>query len=293
VTPGHTYWAYGLSIRSDLPLPELEPTDADGEVAIRISRGSVRPRPRRPALRTVRGDLFVSHPTVGTLRCHGGTEITVHPVPNVDEAALVHYILVNGIAAMLYQRGFLVLHASAVKIKGRAVAFLARSGSGKSTMAAALAARGHELIVDDVLAITTRNGAPAVHRGAARLKLTPDSLAQLGEDAEKLPRVWPHDDKRAHQVATVASRSPVRLGWAYTLAEGEAIEVVELPRQERLQVLVQNTFTARLLRSGGAEAHFRQCVDLSASLPIRRLSRPMRLEQLPEVAAAVEADLAG
>jgi hypothetical protein len=46
----------------------------------------------------------------------------------------------------------LALHASVVDVDGRAVAFLGASRQGKSTLAAALARRGHTLLSDDCCA---------------------------------------------------------------------------------------------------------------------------------------------
>ena len=59
---------------------------------------------------------------------------------------------------LLQQRGYLVLHASAVAAGGTAVAFLGHAGWGKSTTAAALYAQGYGLVTDDVLAVEMSSG---------------------------------------------------------------------------------------------------------------------------------------
>lgn len=62
-------------------------------------------------------------------------------------------ILVAGnlLATVLALRGETVLHASAVEVAGRAVAFVAHSGMGKSTLAALACARGARFVTDDLL----------------------------------------------------------------------------------------------------------------------------------------------
>jgi hypothetical protein len=56
---------------------------------------------------------------------------------------------------ILVMRGEPLLHASAVDVGGAGLAFVGRSGMGKSTMATLCCAAGGHLITDDVLRLTT------------------------------------------------------------------------------------------------------------------------------------------
>lgn len=58
---------------------------------------------------------------------------------------------------MLSQRGEMVLHASAVAVEDKALAFVGRSGEGKSTLCANFNQQGFPLITDDYL-LVKRNG---------------------------------------------------------------------------------------------------------------------------------------
>lgn len=58
----------------------------------------------------------------------------------------------------LGQRGFLLLHASAVERNGRAVLMTGMSGAGKSTLAALLMARGWRLMGDEFVLIDPATG---------------------------------------------------------------------------------------------------------------------------------------
>ncbi len=75
------------------------------------------------------------------------------------------------------------------------VAFLARSGQGKSSLAAHLAQRGFRVLADDVCLIDTRSGPAMVIPTAPWLKLWRNSLEILGRQAEGLERVFSEDDK--------------------------------------------------------------------------------------------------
>ena len=79
------------------------------------------------------------------------TEVVVHSVEGADPGLAT--VLATGalLAFQLYMRGSVVLHASAVDLGDRSLAFVGHSGMGKSTMAGLMCAEGGRLITDDVL----------------------------------------------------------------------------------------------------------------------------------------------
>jgi hypothetical protein len=97
-------------------------------------------------------------------------------------------MIMNRIMAVIaYQRDLLVLHASAVAGDGHVLAFSGTSGAGKSTMAAAMAARGHTIVSDDMLVVKTRPGQkPMAFAGATFLKLSRHTLDHLGWEQDNL-----------------------------------------------------------------------------------------------------------
>lgn len=68
--------------------------------------------------------------------------------PNSLEAAIR-----IGMSMALPRRGALILHASAIAAGRRALVFAGKSGAGKSTIAAMLAAAGHPMLSDELLVI--------------------------------------------------------------------------------------------------------------------------------------------
>ena len=87
-------------------------------------------------------------------------------------------------------RGAEVLHASAVRGSNGIVAFLGPSRSGKSTLAAALGSRGHELFADDVvvwralpegIVATALEFAPRLRADVSALELQPGRTTTEGE----------------------------------------------------------------------------------------------------------------
>jgi hypothetical protein len=231
---------------------------------------------------------------VGTFRVCGGHEIIVAPASDVGAHVLRPFILGPALAVLLHQRGRLVLHASAVAVNGRAVAFLGGSGWGKSTMAGALRKlAGHAIVTDDVLALDVgERGQVNVYPGFPQLKLWPEVAVSLGDVPETLPLVHPLLKKRCLGVASGFSVTPLPLGRVYVLVEGEAQVIEALRPQEALVELIRHSFAPQLLTTADASKHFTQCARLADSASFLRLKRPRALEALPSLVRWVEEDLA-
>lgn len=289
------YVAYGLDICSDLPLPELVPGSAVADVIIRL--GSVDRPPsygstRGSCFHAMAGEVHLFYDQVGTFLVREGQEIIVQPVPGVDEQVLRLFILGPAFAVLLHQRGRLVLHASAVAVDGYAVAFLGGPGWGKSTMAAALSARGYGLVADDVVAVDLEGERGlTVFPGFPQLKLWPDTIASLGEVADTLPQLHPRLEKRAHRVANGFTHAPLSLSHIYVLDEGTNHAIEPIDKQNALVELVRHSYGVRLLQPVNARSHFLQCANLANKVSIRRLKRLRSLLALPELAQMVGEDL--
>ena len=171
--------------------------------------------------------VCLAWPDVGAFTIRGAESVHVRPAPCVPPEVLRLYLTGPVAAVLLHYKGFLVLHGSAVALQGAATAFLAASGWGKSTLAAALHRRGHLLIADDVAAIDM-DGSPTVLPSSAHLKLWPDALASLGDDAEALPRVHPQLEKRLQAIENPSPAEPIPLERVYVIADAPALAVEPL-----------------------------------------------------------------
>jgi hypothetical protein len=297
----YIYSAYGLGIRSTLPLPEL-PSPAVARTDVRIRTGKLNapsePGHARPAGRIVRvtqGGAHLSWHQIGAFCVRDGREITVEPYPGVDKRLLRLALLGPVLALLLHQRGFLVLHASAVARGGSAVAFLGGKGAGKSTTAAVLCARGYQLLADDVVALElTGANRPRVLPGYPQLKLWPCAAAALGEDPESLPPLSAGQEKRSRRMADRFAPGPLPLERLYVLSDGPSLEIELLAPQEAILQLIGHSYSSRfgkeLLRGPAAAQHLLQCKEVAGYAPIHRLRRPLSLHELPDLARRVEMD---
>lgn len=287
---GQTYTAYGLGIRSELPLPELMPSQVPAEIAVvcdAINQGGGRAAGAWSGRWVNAQETHFEWPRVGRCLVRRGREILLDPVPEADDALLRRWVLGPALATLLMQRGILVLHASTVLIADRAVAFLGGHGAGKSTLVAAMRARGHRPMADDVTAVDLAPATPAVIPGIPQLKLWPETLRALGFDPEAWPRVLPTVEKRAVPLEAVPHGS-VPLAQIFVVTEGPAIAVEPLASQAAVTTLVAHTYGVQAIGVGDPAAHIRQCARVVDQVRVVRLRHPRTFETLPEVVRVIE-----
>ena len=291
----HRYLAFGLEIASAVRFPEL--LEGDGSADVEIHQAAPLPRRSlgpRTTLETPVGpnEWRLTYGDVGVMTVRDGRRIEVAPVHGASRRTVRLAVLGQGMAVLLHQRGFLVLHASAVEIAGRAVAFLGDSGSGKSTLAAALHARGHRLVADDVVAVRIGRQGPEVYAGFPQLKLWPDALTALGCDATTLRRVEPGLDQRARRIdGGVADRSVLPLAQLHVVDEGEAVELTRLRPHDALLALVRFAYGIQRLEGVTGIEHFRARSEIVQRSPVYRLSRPWDLAEMRTVVERVEREV--
>ncbi len=292
----HSYVVYGLTVHSEISLPALLPGNGTADVEVRLGSldeitADLKSRPWRCLLRPHEAHILWDE--IATFVSRDGCSIVVDPAPDADERSVQLGVMGPAFATLLQQRGFLLLHASAVEIDGVAVAFMGSSGWGKSTMAAALHARGHRLVVDDVVAIRFESGQPEVYPGFPQFKLWPDALDALGADASALPAIDPEMDKRARRISEgFFGVESLPLGSVYVLGRGDSIEIEQLNARDAFLQLAYHSYGIQWLHEVSGPAYFVERAELARRLSVRRLRRPRDLQLLPDVVKMVEDDVA-
>jgi hypothetical protein len=289
--PMYSYTAYQLCLHSDIPLPELAPTEGIADVVIRLGKldGVVEAE-------TVDGrDRVLGRlPNIGTFLIEHGQTITVDPAPHVDINTLHPTILGPAMSVVLRQRGLLVLHASSVAIHNQAIAFMGGSGWGKSTLAAAFHANGYSVLTDDVMPIQTHTSQPLVIPAFPQFKLWPEAATSLGHDATSLPPLHANAPKLSYTFSQGFQERPVPLTRLYVLGKGTHHHIARMQPQEAFLELVRHTRSANLLcQAEFAVAHLHQCTMLINQIVVCRFIRQPSLADLPYLVKLVEADVKG
>jgi hypothetical protein len=129
------------------------------------------------------GQFLIDVPGAARYLVGDGISITIEARPAAPPDHVARFLRTAPLAALLYQRGVLACHASAVETPRGALLIAAESGSGKSTLAAALLLRGCGLLADDVAPVELNGeGWPVVRPTSADLVLWPDARSQFFPD---------------------------------------------------------------------------------------------------------------
>jgi hypothetical protein len=291
----HAYTAYGIHIQSTLALPELKEAATVRSPDVKISSAVGLPRPKHvggPRLSVrLRSDVIQLHWTqYGSFAIQDGTTIYYEPLPGEPDYTVRPPLLGVVLGTLLHQRGVFTLHASAVSMRGEAVAFLGRKGRGKSTTAAAFYVDGHPLVTDDVLAVSCAPDKPLrVHPGFPQIKLHPNSASILGlSDALEHPPA-PEDNKAYLPSPEEFDTAPLPLRAIFVLETGQKLAVSRLTGHEAFTCLLREAYAPRFLGSAASTpSFFSMCKQVAHSVPIFRLTRPLTLECLEGIMAKIK-----
>jgi hypothetical protein len=253
----------------------------------------------RPDTLSVRGETVQF--TLWNIRfsIRAARTIAVEAPADVEVIDVRIYLLGSIMAALLQQRGYLPIHANLVRHGASAAAFAGESGAGKSSLAAWLDARGHEVLSDDLCAIRFDPVRPMVFEGIPRMKLWSQTLQAFNVERAGLTRVATDLDKY-HVPLRVAERlgslEPVPLERVYILekaAPGADPVIEPLTGTKAAEALLRNIFRwdmgQRILDN--PRAQFDQCLALAQQSRVFRVRRRWGLERFDSEAEAIERHL--
>jgi len=219
--------------------------------------------------------------------------VTGFPAPEVSDATVQHLYLNQVLPLVLSKLGKRVFHASAVEISEGAIAFVAESGRGKSTLAASFAVNGFRFLTDDGLVLEPGVQGFEALPSHPSIRLWADSEdALIPPAARRAPPV--HYTAKARFLADedlAFCTQPRPLRRVYFLGDGRA-ETVTFERLRPAEALVEwvkHSFLLDIEEKPRLASHFDQVAKL-ANQPIHyRLDYPRRFEDLARVRETIVA----
>lgn len=224
-----------------------------------------------------------------------GTEVVAHPAKGTDATTVEHLYNNQLVPLALSRQGRPAFHASAVTVAGGAVAFLGKTGMGKSTLAASFALNDAAFLTDDALLVEETNDGLLAMPSHASLRLWEDSVEALIDQGidEAGPISYSSKARLLAGEALAHRNEPQPLLAAFVLAAQEAqdVSIRTLTGLDRYMAWLGNSFLLDIEDHELLARHFDWTHRISGAVPTFALDYPRDYVMLPDVRAAVHQHL--
>jgi hypothetical protein len=296
------YELYGRALDSDMAFPELRPASASSAPGYRFTRELPpahdgawfviwwRPdgEPWVRASRTPRG-YRIQYCNCAEFDVDAARRVITGGTMDCSEEMFRHFLL-DQVAALAWSLDGTVLHASSVAIDGGAlVAFAGPGGAGKSTLATALARRGHAIASDDALLVSVVEGAVRAVAAYPGVRLWNDSEAAVAAGLAGDGRPEAIAKQRFSGGLAFAGEGTLARLYVLDPVPATAIRFERLTGRDAVVELVRQTYRLALDDRGALAREFAALADVAARVGCWRVSYPRNLARWRALAGDVEA----
>ncbi len=306
VTGTTRYRVCGLVVESSVPLPELTPVeDGSPDCGFEVF----------PSAEGFTGDIHWFHQwedadqqawlkladrgedyllrfpdQADFLISRDGSDIRCRPLPGTPESTIRHLFLDQVVPMVLSRQESLVLHASAVLTPQGVIAFVGKSGQGKSTLAACFGQSGFRLISDDYLVLRKRAHDWAAIPSYPGVRLWPESSDGIFSVRPESAEIAHYTDKRrvSDPALVPFAEGPSALCCLYFLNDqGETLPpepaILPLRPREAFMKLVSCAFSLDVRDKARLESQFEAIGQITNQLPCFQLEYARDFAMLPAV----------
>lgn len=217
--------------------------------------------------------------------------VACRPAPDATDETPRHLYLNQVLPLVLSKLGGLVFHASAVEVEDGAVAFVAESGRGKSTLAASFSASGFRFLTDDGLVIEEGDRGFQAMPSDPSIRLWKDSQEALVGAGAKIAPPLPYTSKTRFPAGNEFAfcQEPRPLRRVYFLGDGSApvLTFARMSPTDALVEWVRHSFLLDLEERPVLASHFDRVAKLANCPLCYRLDYPRRFEELARLREAI------
>lgn len=287
MTKDYRYKAFGLHFVSGFEIPELLPSEKEGEICIQA--GKVPKKLNDPIKKGVRyqsakNEFLLTVDNIASFYIKNGNAIVVQPEkPTIDKEVRL-FLLGSAFGALFIQRGLLPIHGSTIKFGESAVIFSGLSGVGKSSIAAHFVRQGYHILADDISVVNKQS---MVEPGFPTMKIWKDVLKNLGIDSDSLDTIRPEIQKFGFPVKDYFYQYPLPVKAIFILntKNTPGYEFEELKGMQKFNVIKKNTFRYHFIEGlYKQQEHFMAINQLIPDINVFRVSRPQAPIRLDELA---------
>ena len=219
-----------------------------------------------------------------------GRSVVGYPAPGTDDVTVEHLYINQLVPLALSRQGRPAFHASVVTVPGGAVAFLGKTGMGKSTLAASFALEESAFLTDDALLIDETSGVRAMPSHASlRLwedrveALIPDNTPQAGAISFSSKARLLAGEVLHHKDESVPLLASYVLDWQ----DVDEIVIAPLSGSTRQMAWISNSFLLDIKDQALLAKHFEWTHRIAQQVPTFSLDYARDYGMLSKVREAV------
>ncbi len=281
------YFAYGVSIATDIIFPEMfviPPTDTpDVSVWLGTVPAHIKEKinPEEPDILITPEEYYLCVKDEVAYYASNGNEVIIEPLVDADDKSIRLFFLSNAMAAILYQRGRIPMHCSAIYADEGIVLFMGNSGVGKSTTVARLQAKGYRIFSDDICVPAWEDGILRAYAAYPMMKLWKDAYEKVGiESFQEENRIRPEMEKYHKSFYQSFDIQALPIKQIFILEKDPDLEkdVVRTLSIQGIEAFKHIQYYAYRLpfadAMGKKKAYFETISALSNQIPVTLISRP-------------------
>lgn len=231
------------------------------------------------------GRFLLDVPEVARYMVEGGQRMVIDKSHRAEEAEVTRFLRMAPLAALLFQRGITVFHAAAAAGTQGAVLLAGDSGTGKSSLLAALLKRGWKMLSDDLAVVDlNEDNIPVVVPTFPELMLWPDAMEKLEIEEGGNGR---HALCMDRQFA--ATPQPLKAIYCLSVHKDREIEVRKIEGIDRFSTLTTHLYNSHIADALlDRIAYMHRASVIIQCVPLRCLRRPRGQWSIEYLADVVE-----
>jgi len=282
------YWGFGMHIASEMEFPELLPFDfivpdviiKSGNTPDSLEGENVI---KRAFSYIGKDEYLLKIKNICTYYTSKGRDIIYNPCDGIDEKSIRLFLLGTVMAAVLYHRGRIPLHGSAIVKDGKLIVFVGNSGVGKSTLSAHLAIKGYELFTDDICIMQNNlPSRPGIFGTASypMMKLWKNTIAELNNDQYNIDyQLRPQLPKYGQFFFDGFIKEPLPLGKIFILNDSGSYDKITVSKIENAQIfkkLVIHSYRRQFITNPALGiVQFSLLTQIASEIPVYEVKRSL------------------
>lgn len=275
------YKIYGLSVESEIEIPELILNDEVRNIDVKILRNKISDYIKKEIVNgKTRGGskdlIWFYKENAGIFCIKNGTEIIVEDVDKSIDINKKFYLIEISFSFLMMQRNMVVLHGSSTVIGDKSIVAVGKCGAGKSTLVNELIKRKYKFLADDVVAISISDNIIKSQPSYPQRRLCKDIIIRSGYDINNCIRVNKKKDKYAIINKEDFVKDGTCIGSIIEIEEhsGDSVILEKITGNEKIKLLLDNIYNAKYMEISLNDEYLTYLLKISSNVPFYKIKRP-------------------